>query len=73
MLFHDVFLKPDPPTGLGMSCAAIDQNSHAQISVSSRRLKVELLDDKNQPVRDTGDIEAEPDAPACEPAVLEAE
>jgi alkaline phosphatase D len=54
-LIHDVFLKPQPPAGVGMQCAAIDQFSYAEVRVSAKQLKIELLDQGGNPVSDTGD------------------
>ena len=53
-LIHDVFLKPQPPNGVGMQCAAIDQFSYAEVTVSRSQLVVDLLDHDSQPVQDTG-------------------
>jgi alkaline phosphatase D len=63
-LIHDLFLKPAPPSGVGMSCAAINQFSYAQVSVSSSALTVELLDENGNPVLDTGNI-ADPGPPCA--------
>jgi alkaline phosphatase D len=54
-LIHDLFLKPQPPAGVGMQCAAIDQFSYAEVRVSANQLKIELLDQNGNPVSDTGD------------------
>jgi alkaline phosphatase D len=62
-LVHDLFFKPQPPSGVGMSCAAMNQFSYAEVTVTSSQLKVELLDQNGQPVSDTGNI-ANP-GPAC--------
>jgi phosphodiesterase/alkaline phosphatase D-like protein len=63
-LIHDLFLKPAPPSGVGMSCAAINQFSYAEVSVSSSELSVELLDENGNPVLDTGNI-ANPGPPCA--------
>jgi phosphodiesterase/alkaline phosphatase D-like protein len=62
-LVHDLFFKPEPPSGVGMSCAAMNQFSYAEVTVTSSALKVELLDQDGNPVSDTGDI-ADP-GPLC--------
>jgi alkaline phosphatase D len=54
-LIHDLFLKPQPPSGVGMQCAAIDQFSYAEVTVSASQLGIELLDQNGNPVSDTGD------------------
>jgi alkaline phosphatase D len=54
-LIHDLFFKPQPPAGVGMQCAAIDQFSYAEVRVSAKQLKIELLDQNGNPVSDTGD------------------
>ena len=71
-LIQTAFLKPPPPAGVGMTCAATDQFSYAEATVTKKQLKIDLLDDQDQPVLDTGDVEAHPDAPACDPVVLKA-
>jgi hypothetical protein len=38
-----------------MQCAAIDQFSYAEVRVSAKQLKIELLDQNGNPVSDTGD------------------
>jgi alkaline phosphatase D len=47
-----VFFKPQPPVGLGLSCASLDTYSYAQVTVAASRLTVRLKDSKGQPVRD---------------------
>ena len=56
-----------------MQCAATDQFSYAEVAVSKSKLKIDLLDDKDQPVLDTGDVEANPDATPCSQIVIPAE
>jgi alkaline phosphatase D len=68
-LAQSAFLKPQPPTGVGMQCAATDQFSYAQVEVSRRELTVDLLDIGDQPVRDTGDSST-PGAPPCAQVVI---
>ena len=70
-LIHDVFLKPPPPNGVGMQCAAINQFSYAEVEVSKRKLTIDLLDSHNQPVLDTGDAStATPTTPTCSQVVI---
>jgi alkaline phosphatase D len=59
-LIHDAFFKPQPPSGVGMQCAAMDQFSYAQVEVSKRALTIDLLDANDAPVIDTGDTETAP-------------
>ena len=67
-LVQSLFFKPQPPSGVGMRCAAIDQFSYAQVTVSRSLLTVQLKDIKGQRVQDTGD-RADP-APPCGPYVF---
>jgi len=53
-LVHDFFLKPQPPNGVGMQCAATDVFSYAQATVTKSELTIDLLDTDNNPVQDTG-------------------
>ena len=48
-LVHDAFLKPPPPNGVGMQCAAMDQFSYAQVTVTRNQLQVELRDIAQRP------------------------
>lgn len=43
-LVHDLFLKPEPPGGVGMQCAAMDVFSYAQVEVSERQLTIRFRD-----------------------------
>ncbi|MBK5233250.1 MAG: alkaline phosphatase D family protein [Thermoleophilia bacterium] len=72
-LIQSVFLKSPPPLGVGMQCASTDQFSYAEVEVTRAQLKIDLLDDKDQPVLDTGDVEANPDATPCSQVVIPAE
>ena len=72
-LIQSVFLKPPPPVGVGMQCASTDQFGYAEVEVTSEKLMIDLLDDKDQAVLDTGNVEGNPGAPACSQVVLEAE
>jgi phosphodiesterase/alkaline phosphatase D-like protein len=55
-LVQSLFLKPQPPAGVGMQCAATDQFGYAQVAVSKTQLTIDLLDINDQPVLDTGDV-----------------
>ncbi len=70
-LVTSAFLKPQPPAGVGMQCAATDQFSYAEVEVTKRKLTLDLLDDHNDPVKDTGDASAP--APPCAQIVIPAE
>ena len=72
-LVQSLFFKPQPPGGVGMQCAATDQFSYAQVRVNKSELKINLLDDTDQPVLDTGDTEGNPDATPCAPIVIPAQ
>ncbi len=70
-LIHDLFYKPAPPTGVGMTCAGLDQFSYAEVSVSKSKLKVTLKAlNAGGKVLDTADVAANPGAPACGPYVI---
>ena len=60
-----LFFKPQPPTGLGMRCAAIDTYSYAQVTVTARTLTVAALDATGRPVREATGV-------ACAPLVIAA-
>ena len=68
-LVQGAFLKPQPPDGVGMQCASIDQFSYAQVEVTKSRLTIDLLDPNDQPVLDTGDT-SQPGAPPCAQVVI---
>jgi alkaline phosphatase D len=70
-LVHDLFFKPQPPNGVGMQCAGLDQFSYAQVEVRRSRLTIELLDINGGPVLDTGDRDQP--GPPCGPFVIERE
>jgi phosphodiesterase/alkaline phosphatase D-like protein len=70
-LVTSLFFQPEPPSGVGMQCAATNQFSYAQVKVTNRRLTVDLLDDEDNPVIDTGD--ASQPAPSCRQVVIPAE
>ncbi len=67
-LVHDLFFKPQPPNGLGMQCASMNQNSYAEVTVTKKQLRVDLLDENGDPVSDTGDITTP--GPPCAPVVI---
>jgi alkaline phosphatase D len=64
-LVRSAFLKPPPPNGVGMRCAALDSYSYAQVKVTARRLRVALKDLNGRTVK-------EADGRACGPYVLRA-
>jgi alkaline phosphatase D len=64
-LVRGAFLKPAPPNGVGMRCAAIDVYSYAQVDVSSKRLRVTYKDLNGKQV-------TEPDGKPCGPFSLKA-
>ena len=68
-LIHDAFLKPQPPNGVGMQCAATDQFSYAEVTVTGSRLEAELLDQDGNPVQDTGDRDVP--GPPCSAVVID--
>ncbi len=51
-LARNLFLKPAPPDGVGLDCANVDVYSYAQVSVSSKALKVAMKDIHGRPVKD---------------------
>ncbi len=71
-LVQSLFLKPQPPAGVGMQCAATDQYGYAQVEVTKRELTVDLLDIDDDPVLDTGDA-SQAGATPCGQVVLAAE
>jgi hypothetical protein len=58
-------LKPEPPTGLGLRCAAVGTLSYAHVTVTARMLTVAPRDGAGRPVR-------EATGRACTPLVLKA-
>ncbi len=70
VLAHDFFLKRQPPDGPGLQCAAMDVDSYAQVTVTKKELKVDLLDANDQPVKDTADRDNAAAAPACPQIVV---
>jgi phosphodiesterase/alkaline phosphatase D-like protein len=73
-IVHDGFLKRPPtgsePRGPGMQCAAIDQFSFAEATVTNKQLTIDLLDQNSAPVKDTGDRNDAAAAPACAQVVI---
>ena len=71
VLIHDLFFKPQPPNGVGMQCAAMNQFSYAEVAVSKSQMTIDLLDNADQPVIDTGDMStATPATPTCGQIVI---
>ncbi len=68
-LVQSLFFKPQPPDGVGMQCASVDQFSYAQVEVTKSRLTIDLLDPNDQPVLDTGDS-TDPLAQPCAQVVI---
>jgi alkaline phosphatase D len=70
-LIHDVFFKPQPPNGVGMSCAAMNQFSYAEVAVSKSQITIDLLDSNSAPVLDTGNASSATAAtPTCGQIVI---
>ncbi len=69
-LVQSAFLTPQPPNGVGMQCAATDQFSYAEVEVSKGQLTIDLLDQNDQPVTNTGDIEHPGAAQPCAQVVI---
>jgi phosphodiesterase/alkaline phosphatase D-like protein len=64
-LLGSAFLKPAPPSGLGLRCAALDSPSYAEVTVTSRTLTIAPKDSRGKPVRD---VTGTPCAPLVVPA-----
>ena len=64
-LIGSLFFKPPPPGGVGMSCAALDVYSYAQVTVTSRMLTVAPRDAQGRPVREQTGV-------PCKPLVVQA-
>jgi alkaline phosphatase D len=60
-----LFLKPQPPAGLGMRCAALDSQSYAEVTVTAKTLTVAPRDARGRAVREAS-------GRPCEPLVLRA-
>jgi alkaline phosphatase D len=64
-LIASLFFKPPPPGGIGMTCAALDVFSYAEVTVTSKTLTVTPKDAQGQPVREASGA-------ACPPLVVQA-
>jgi len=64
-LVRGAFLKPPPPNGIGMKCAALDSYSYAEVKATKKRLRVALKDLNGRTVKES-------DGRACGPYVLKA-
>jgi alkaline phosphatase D len=64
-LVRSAFLKPLPPNGIGMRCAAIDVYSYAEIRVDAKRFRIAFKDLDGKPVK-------EPEGRTCGPYTLKA-
>jgi phosphodiesterase/alkaline phosphatase D-like protein len=53
-LVRGAFLKPPPPGGIGMACAAIDVYSYAQVDVSATQFRITFKDLNGKPVTEPG-------------------
>jgi phosphodiesterase/alkaline phosphatase D-like protein len=62
--FIRAFLKAPRPLGLGMSCAALDVYSYAQVKATSQALTIALRDARGQPIQET------PTGPPCLPFTI---
>ena len=51
-LLHDVFLKPAPPNGVGMQCAAINAFSYGEVTVTSKKLTIAPKDIHGRALKD---------------------
>ena len=51
-LIEQLFLKPPPPSGLGMACAQGDANSYAEVTVTGAKLKVDYRNEDGGPLLD---------------------
>jgi phosphodiesterase/alkaline phosphatase D-like protein len=51
-LISNAFFKPQPPNGVGMSCAQGGENSYAEVTVKSGSLRVAYKDENGNTVKD---------------------
>jgi alkaline phosphatase D len=51
-LLHDVFLKPAPPSGIGMQCANLDTFSYGEVTVTSKKLTISPRDSRGRALKD---------------------
>ena len=65
LLIGSSLFKPAPPAGVGMSCAALDVYSYAEVTVTGTTLTVAPRDGQGQPVREQTGV-------PCAPLVVQA-
>ena len=70
-LIQSAFFKPQPPGGVGMECAGMDEFSYAQVTVGSKTLKVDLKNIQGDTVKDTASRDSA--GPPCGPYVFQAQ
>jgi alkaline phosphatase D len=51
-LLSQVFFKPQPPNGVGMACAQGGENSYAEVTVRSDKLRVDYRDEEGETLMD---------------------
>jgi phosphodiesterase/alkaline phosphatase D-like protein len=56
ILVERAFFKPPPPNGVGMECAKGDENSYAEVTVTSKKLKVEYKNQDGGPILDADGV-----------------
>ena len=64
-LVTQLFFHPQPPSGVGMQCANTNTFSFGQVTASSKKFTVRLLDQKGKPIKDVS-------GSACGPFTLTA-
>jgi alkaline phosphatase D len=64
-LVTQLFFHPQPPSGVGMQCANTNTFSFGQVTASSKKFTVRLLDQKGKPIKDVSGA-------ACGPFTLTA-
>jgi alkaline phosphatase D len=62
---RDLFLKPQPPNGVGMQCAVVDQFSYGQVKVTSTKLTITPKDSAGKQLN-------EPEGNPCGPVTIAA-
>jgi phosphodiesterase/alkaline phosphatase D-like protein len=62
---RDLFLKPQPPNGVGMQCSIVDQFSYGQVKVTSRKLTITPKDSAGRQLK-------EPEGNPCGPVTIAA-
>jgi phosphodiesterase/alkaline phosphatase D-like protein len=55
-LIEQAFFKPAPPNGVGMQCAQGNENSYAEVTVSSGKLKIQYKNEDGGPILDTDGV-----------------